>query len=240
MKTIKRNFEKPKNSMSLERNPLPDSKGGKIVRKKDFVEIKFTGKANGEIFDSNIPEDLKKINPESKPRKTIVIVGESMLIPGFDKALEGKETGINYTIRVGFKEGFGERKRELVKTIPLKIFTEQKINPRPGATLLLDQMPVKIITVSGARVITDFNHSLAGKDLEYTFTITRKVTNEKEKLESFFEFFLRHVPKFEIKESEIIVKGPAFLEEIIKDAEEKFKTIFNKKLIFEELKEKPK
>ena len=31
------------------------------TKKHDFVEIKFTGKANNEIFDSNIEEDLKKI-----------------------------------------------------------------------------------------------------------------------------------------------------------------------------------
>ena len=39
--------------------------GEKII-KGDFVEIQFTGKANGEIFDSNIPEDLKKLNKEGK------------------------------------------------------------------------------------------------------------------------------------------------------------------------------
>ena len=46
------------------------------TKEKDFVEIEFTGTANGNIFDSNILEDLKKISKESKPKKTIVIIGE--------------------------------------------------------------------------------------------------------------------------------------------------------------------
>ncbi len=33
------------------------------TKKGDFVEIKYTGLANNEIFDSNIDEDLKKLNP---------------------------------------------------------------------------------------------------------------------------------------------------------------------------------
>ena len=35
------------------------------LQKKDFIEIEFTGKVkDGEVFDSNIKEDLKKLNPD--------------------------------------------------------------------------------------------------------------------------------------------------------------------------------
>ena len=61
------------------------------TKKKDFIEIKFTGCANSQIFDSNIEEDLKKINPDAKPEKTIIVIGEGMVVPGLDKALEDKE-----------------------------------------------------------------------------------------------------------------------------------------------------
>ena len=162
-----------------------------IVKSKDFIELKFTGYVNGEPFDSNIPEDLKKINPEAEPRKTIVSVGQGMLVKGFDSALPEKEIGKEYEIHVSPKEGFGERNRNHVKTIPLKVFTQQRINPVPGATLSMDNILVKIIAVSGARVITDFNHPLSGKELTYRFTITRKVDDDKEKSEAFFEFFFR-------------------------------------------------
>ena len=35
------------------------------TKSKEFVELKYTGYANNEIFDSNIEEDLKKINENS-------------------------------------------------------------------------------------------------------------------------------------------------------------------------------
>ena len=175
--------------------------------KNDFVEIKFSGFLEGKVFDSNIDEDLKKLNPEAKPAETIVVIGRGMVVPGLDKALENKEIGKEYEINVSSKEGFGPRHRELVKTIPLKVFTEQKINPRPGMVLALDNTIAKIIAVSGARVITDLNNPLAGRDLLYKFKIVRKITDEKEKCKCLFELTLKFIPEFEVKES-IVVKGP--------------------------------
>ncbi len=62
-----------------------------IAKKKDFVELKFTGYSNGSIFDSNVDEDLKKIEPEAKPRETIIVVGERMVVQGLDNALREKK-----------------------------------------------------------------------------------------------------------------------------------------------------
>ncbi|MCH7568221.1 MAG: FKBP-type peptidyl-prolyl cis-trans isomerase [Nanoarchaeota archaeon] len=212
------------------------------TNKNDFVEIKFTGYYDGKVFDSNIPEDLKKLSPEAKPEKTIVIIGQGMVVSGLDKALEGKEIEKEYKIHVPYKEGFGERKRELVKTIPLNVFTKQNINPYPGATLLLDNMLVRIITISGARVITDFNNPLAGKDLDYKFKIIRKLQDDKEKCKAFFKFFFKIIPKFNIQDNKVIIEGPKPIEGIVNFYKDKFKEVMGKELEFklEEKEEKIK
>lgn len=207
------------------------------VKKSDFVEIKYTGYHDGKVFDSNIPEDLKTLNPEAKPEKTVVAIGEGMVVEGLDKALEDKEIGEEYEIHVPYRSGFGERKRELVKTIPLHVFTAQKIDPKPGASLIMDNMLARIITVSGARVITDFNNPLSGKDLDYKFTIIKKVTDEKEKAEALFSYYLKTVPEFEIKEKDIVVRGPQQLEQFVMEQGEIFKKLLGKELKYEEKKE---
>jgi len=208
------------------------------VQRNDFVELKFTGYANGSIFDSNIDEDLKKMSPDARPKETIVIVGESMLVPGFDKELEGKEIGKDYEIKVPAKEGFGERRRELIKTIPLKIFTDKKINPYPGLVLAMDENLARVITISGARVVTDFNKTLAGKDLVYKFNIVRKITDDKEKAKTVFVQIFRFVPDFELKENEVVVKGPKVLERFVEALREKFKELVGKELKFSLVEEK--
>jgi FKBP-type peptidyl-prolyl cis-trans isomerase 2 len=202
------------------------------VKKKDFVELTFTGYVNGNVFDSNDEEDLKKIDPEGKPRALIISIGEGMVVSGLDNALEGKEIGKPYEINVSAKEGFGERRRELVKTIPLKTFIEQKINPYPGMVLAMDNSIAKVITVSGARVMTDFNNPLAGKDLVYKFTITRKLTDETEKTKVLFGFVFRFVPEFEVNEKEVTIFGPKPMEHYVNAFKDKFKDILGKEMKF--------
>src|SRR3990167_7188476 len=109
-----------------------------IVNKNDFIEIRYTGKANGIVFDSNIEEDLKKLDLKVKPRKIIIIVGQEMTIKGLDNAIENKEVGKEYEITLKPKDAFGERDRNLIKTIPLNEFTQQNFNPKPGMVLTLD------------------------------------------------------------------------------------------------------
>jgi len=203
------------------------------TKKNDFVEIKYTGFANGQIFDSNIDDDLKKINDKAKAKETIIIVGQGMVVPGLDKELEEKEIGKDYEVTVSVKDGFGERIRELVKTIPLRIFTEKNVDPRPGMVLALDNALAKIITVSGARVVTDFNNPLAGKELRYKFRIIKKITDEKDKCNVVFDLLFRFVPKFEIKGKEVIVRGPKQLEIFVNALKDKFKEIIEKDLKFE-------
>lgn len=203
-----------------------------LARKNDFVEIKYTGYAQGNVFDSNIEEDLKTIS-ETKPQKTIVVIGKGMVVPGLDKALDGKEIEKEYLVTLSAEEGFGQRKRELMKTIPLRIFHERKIEPRAGMMLTLDDMLVKIIAVSGARVIADFNNPLAGKELSYKFTLIRKIDDEREKTTSLFAFFLRFVPDFTVGTEIVMVRGPKELEVFVQRFREKFREIMKKELEFE-------
>ncbi len=204
------------------------------VKQGDFIEIKFTGFVDGKAFDSNIQEDLKKLNPKAEPEKTIIIVGRDMVVRGLDSALVGKEFGKEYNITLPYKEAFGQRYKELIRTIPLKIFTQQKIAPRPGASFVLDNQLAKVIAVSGARVITDFNNPLAGKDIDYKFIPVRIISDLKEKVESVCKLTLRFVPKIEIENNAVTIKGPKILENIIKHSEPEFKSLLGVQVNFKE------
>ena len=43
------------------------------VKKNDFIELKYTGYSNNQVFDSNIEKDLKKMNSDNPAQKIIVI-----------------------------------------------------------------------------------------------------------------------------------------------------------------------
>jgi hypothetical protein len=101
--------------------------------------------------------------------------------------------------------------------------------------LTLDNLLVKIIAVSGARVTADFNNPLAGKNLRYKFKIIKIVQDEKEKAETIFDLLLRFKPKFEVKENQVIVKGPKNFELFVNACKEKFKEFMQKELVFQEM-----
>lgn len=176
-----------------------------MMNKKDFIEIEFTGRVKeGEIFDSNIKEDLKKANLDFPPKPFIFSLGEKMFIEGVDEFLIGKNLG-TYEIEISPLKGFGKRNPSLVKIIPLRLFRERELNPYPGAVFNFDNVIAKVISVSGGRVITDFNHPLAGKTLVYKIIVKRKVDDLNEKISSLMDFFFKKEFSFEVKEKKLII-----------------------------------
>ena len=214
------------------------------AQKKDFVEIEFIGRnlANNEIFDTNIKEEAKKINLELSGKPLIVRIGDGMVVKGFDEALESKEIGKKYTIKLEPEKAFGKRQPNLARLIPMKVFIEQKIYPQAGMTLALDNNLVKVMSVSGGRVMVDFNNPLAGKDVEYEFTIKRLVEDPKEKINAVQRFYFGMEFEFDVDEhkKKIIFKNVK-LAPVLNLFKEKFKEILGMDLeIFEQKKKEEK
>ncbi len=201
----------------------------------DCIEIKFTGFADGKPFDSNVAEDLKKVNEKAEPERTILFVGKRMVVPGLDNSFIGKKLHTEYKIKLNSSDGFGARRKELVKTIPLKIFIQQKVMPQPGAAFILDNQLARIIAVSGARVITDFNNPLSGKDLEYRYTILNKVVDIKDKTEAACKLLLRFVPEMAVSGTEVTLKGPKVLKIFIERNQDNFKQLIGVPIMFQEV-----
>jgi FKBP-type peptidyl-prolyl cis-trans isomerase SlyD len=194
------------------------------IQKNDFIEIEFTGKANNEIFDTTNKDEAKSINSNADVKPMIVAVGHNMLIKGLDDDLVGKEIGKKYSIHLLPDKAFGKRDPSLIKTIPIKVFKEKNMNPAPGMVFQFDNNLGKVISVSGGRIITDFNNQLAGKEVDYDFKILRKITDDKEKINSIQDFFFRQRFEFEIKDKKVIFKDEK-LKPIIEVFKPKFKEI---------------
>lgn len=202
-----------------------------IINQGDFVELKYSGRTGGQLFDTNDPVHVKE-SDRSKVKKLVIIVGQGFVVPGLDKALVGKEVGKKYEIHVMPNEAFGARNASLMKTFPIRVFHDQKINPLPGMTLMLDNTPVLIRSVSGARVTADFNNPLAGKEIDYEFEIVSKVEDPKEKTEAFFQGYMRFVPAFEVESNKVILKGSKPFENIVEIAKKRFKELIGLDLEF--------
>jgi len=200
------------------------------INPKDFIEIEFTGKVkDGEIFDSNIKEGLEKLhsghNHEIKAKPFIFSVGENMFLKSIDDFLIGKQTGKDYEIELEPEKAFGERNPQLIKVIPLRIFKQQQTPPHPGMLFNFDGQIGKIISVSGGRIITDFNNPLAGKIVTYKLNVKRKVTDINEKAKAIIEFFTKKEFPFEIKDEKLIIQAEKQFSQFFNLFKDKFKEL---------------
>jgi len=210
------------------------------LKKGDFVEIEFTGSVKGgEIFDSNIKEDLDVAGLKGNPVPFTFCLGEKMFIPGVDSALIGKEIG-EYNFDLKPEEAFGKRDPKLIKMVPLKNFLEHKVNPIPGAVFEFDGKVAKVLTVSGGRVMIDFNHPLSGKKVTYKIIVKKKVDDMNEKITALNDFFFRKTFDFEVKDKELKLKVQKELEPLVEMFKDKYESILGLKLIVEKVEKQEK
>jgi len=225
--------------------PQKNSPKSAQIKEKDFIEIEFTGKIkDGEVFDSTIKEELEKLHTgqdhpvEAKP--FIFCLGQEMFLKALDDFLIGKEIGKDHEIELEPEQAFGKRDPSLVRKMPIGIFHEQKVNPVPGVVFNFDGRIGKILTVSGGRVMVDFNHALAGKTLTYKIKILRKVIDINEKIKAFNEFFFRKEFKFEVKDKKLVMEVEESLVKFVELFKDKFKEILGLELEVKKVEDKKK
>lgn len=92
--------------------------------------------------------------------------GVTRIVPGLEKALEGKNPGDKFTVTIQPEEGFGQRHDELVQTLPLSSMGEGAQLPAIGQKLVAQTArgPLEVIVtaVEGENVTVDGNNPLAG------------------------------------------------------------------------------
>jgi len=176
------------------------------LKKNDFIELEYLGriKDNG-IFDTNIKSEAAKLNMNIETRPYVICLGQGMILPSIDQFLIGKEPG-KYELDLSPEKAFGARHKELVRTFPTSVFQAQKQNPVPGMVFYFDNLLGKVNSVSGGRVIIDFNNPLAGKFVVYSLSVNREITDISEKAKALLVYFMQKDLPFRVETGKVIVK----------------------------------
>lgn len=135
------------------------------IAKNTIPSVSYVLTVDGEVVDQ-----AKKETPLS------FIFGVGGMIPGFEKNLNGLETGDSYDFKLLPDEAYGEYNQNAVVDLPVNTFMadgklqeellvvgkvipmqDQNGNPLNGTVVQVGDEVVKM----------DFNHMLAGKDLHF-------------------------------------------------------------------------
>jgi FKBP-type peptidyl-prolyl cis-trans isomerase SlyD len=144
------------------------------VSENKVVSIHYTLKNDaGEVIDSSAGR---------APLSYLHGIGN--IIPGLEKALEGKSKGDHVDVSIVPEEAYGLRNEALIQTVPKSAF-ERAEEIEPGMQFQA-QTPagsriLTVVAVYDDDVIVDGNHPLAGETLHFSVEITdvREATAEE-------------------------------------------------------------
>ena len=125
-------------------------------------------------FHYTVSEQGQEPLESSKERDPLAILaGRGNIIPGLDRALEGREAGDSFGVDVAAADAYGEKRDGLTQRVPKKHFGTQKLAPGMQVVLNTNFGPraVTIQKVGMSVVDVDLNHPMAGKDLHFDIEV---------------------------------------------------------------------
>lgn len=126
-------------------------------------------------IDYTLTDEEGQVIDTSEGREPLAYLhGHDNIIPGLEKALEGKAEGDALTVKVEPEEGYGPHRQELVQTVSMEAFAGvDKVEPgmKFNAESAQGPLVVKVAKIEGEQVTIDANHDLAGKELNFDVTV---------------------------------------------------------------------
>ena len=144
------------------------------IQDGEFVRLAYTARTveDDMLVDTTDPEVAEEEgvadeNQSFEPR--IVVMGAGHLFDPMEEEIIGGEAGDEGTVVVPCEEAFGEFDEDQVRTISAdKIPDDDRV---PGGHVEIDGQHGRLETIIGGRARVDFNHPLAGDDIEYDYEI---------------------------------------------------------------------
>lgn len=172
------------------------------IKKNDFIKMDYEAYAEDILFDTTDEKKAKEAGLNTKNKKLeplVFAVGNGHVLKGLDNKLIGLDVG-THKIKLSPEEAFGKKNSKLLKLMPMSLFKKQKINPFVGLELNIDDSLGIVRSVSGGRVIVDFNHPLASKEVEYKINILEKVEDDEQKAKALLKTLQLPYKKLEVKD----------------------------------------
>ncbi|TYL36637.1 peptidylprolyl isomerase [Natronococcus pandeyae] len=193
----------------------------------DFVTLAYTAYTveDEQLVDTTDPEVAEEEGvddqaEEFEPRT--LVLGEGHIFDEVEEEIIGSEVGDSGTVTISAENAFGEYDPDDVQTVSAEKIDED--DRYPGANVQIDGKQGYISTIVGGRARVDFNHPLAGEDVEYEYEIVEEVDDVEQQAAGLFEMYLGMEPDLWIETDEVEEEVPVEPDEDEEDAEPEFET----------------
>lgn len=132
------------------------------AEKNKVVSFHYTVKGeDGEVVDSS----------HERGEALAVLLGHGSIIPGLEKALDGRAAGDTFSVQIAPEEAYGPRNADARQRVPKKYFQGgNKLKAGDVTVLSLKEGGQRIVTVvkvGMTAIDVDLNHPLAGQTLTF-------------------------------------------------------------------------
>ncbi|MFW6384020.1 MAG: FKBP-type peptidyl-prolyl cis-trans isomerase [Halodesulfurarchaeum sp.] len=162
------------------------------LQEGDFVEFAYTARTvdGGDLVDTTdeaVAEeaDVDTEGQEFAPRT--IVLGEGHLFEAVESDVIGRDVGEEGSVTVPAADAFGEYDEEAVRTVSAEKIPED--DRYPGAHVDVDGQHGHVETIVGGRARVDFNHPLAGEDVEYEYEILDTVEDPVERARGLLQMY---------------------------------------------------
>ena len=157
-----------------------------------FIRISYTARTvdDGQLVDTTDEEVAEEegVADQGEFAPRTIVLGEGHLFPAVEADIRGKEIGDEGSVVVTAEEAFGEYDESEVRTVSADKIDED--DRYPGARLQIDGEQGVLETIIGGRARVDFNHPLAGEDIEYEYELLETVEGDLEQASGLLNMFL--------------------------------------------------
>jgi FKBP-type peptidyl-prolyl cis-trans isomerase SlyD len=159
----------------------------------DFIELDYTAKTveDGMLVDTTHQEVAEEEGIDDEEREfepRTIVLGEGFIFDAVEDDIVGKEVGDTGTVQIAAEEAFGEFDEDEVRTVSANKIEED--DRYPGAQVQIDGDQGRVETIVGGRARVDFNHPLAGEDVEYEYEVAGTVDDQLERAQGLFQMYL--------------------------------------------------
>lgn len=136
-------------------------------------------------IDYTLKDDDGSVLDTSEGKEPLAYLhGSGNIIPGLEKALEGKEEGEEVSVNIPPEEAYGERREDLTQVVPRNLFQgvdELQVGMQFQAQAEGGEQIVTITGIEGEDVTVDANHPMAGVPLNFYVKVVevRDATEEE-------------------------------------------------------------
>ncbi|MFQ3294565.1 MAG: FKBP-type peptidyl-prolyl cis-trans isomerase SlyD [Halobacteriales archaeon] len=181
----------------------PDQSG---LQDGEFVKLDYTARTvdEGTLVDTTHADVAEEEGVEDQDRDfepRTLILGEQHIFEAVEEDVKGRELGESGSVIVPGEEAFGEYENDKVRTISAEKIDED--DRYPGAQVQVDGEQGYVETVIGGRARVDFNHPLAGEDIEYEYEIVDVVEDRHERAKGLFRMYLEQDLEMWIESEEV-------------------------------------